>query len=292
MHASNIGPNTELSVGSMEPYRLTPQGDVNLDAQASDESGLWHRWSKKGDRAAREQLIHQYSPYARIVAATYYARRTHNEVEFDDYLQLASVGLVEATDRFDAELGIQFKTFAARRMHGAILNGLERLTEKNQQIAVQKKLRRERLLSLKEDARRVEDLGKTTSSIGKPSHQEVLFRYLAEVGIGLALGVLLDGTGMIEGQLDAESLQVGSPEVSYFRQTEIQHLQRLIRDSVQRLTTQEQTVIRSHYLQEVEFGEIASMMGVTKGRVSQIHRQGIVRLREILTQGQSCDVTW
>ena len=35
------------------------------------------------------------------------------------------------------------RTFAARRMHGAILDGIERLTEKQQQIAVRQRLRRE-----------------------------------------------------------------------------------------------------------------------------------------------------
>jgi hypothetical protein len=62
--------------------------------------------------------------------------RMHDEIELGDYLQYARIGLLEALDRFDPAVGVMFRTFAARRMHVAILDGIERLTEKQQQIAV------------------------------------------------------------------------------------------------------------------------------------------------------------
>jgi RNA polymerase sigma factor FliA len=50
-------------------------------------------------------------------------------------------------------------------------------------------------------------------------------------------------------------------------------------------------VIHGHYLQEQPFDEIAVLMGVSKGRVSQLHRQALVRLREILRAAPACDVS-
>src|SRR5262245_21524787 len=89
------------------------------------ELALWRRLRGSRDADARDGLLALHMPYARIVAATYYSRRYNDEVEFGDYLQYASIGLLEALERFDPERGAQFRTFAARRMHGAILNGLE-----------------------------------------------------------------------------------------------------------------------------------------------------------------------
>lgn len=247
---------------------------------------LWQQWCGKGDEAAREALISHYLYYARTLAAMAYARRTHGDILFEEYMQLASIGLIEAVDRFDPAFGVLFRTFAAKRIQGAILNGLPRLTEKNQQIAVRARLRQERLESVKEGAGAGDD-----KRSDRPQSAEALFRYLADVGVGLALGVLLEGSGMVDSEAFGSGVQVALPEVSYFRQTEIRQLQQAIREIVTRLTSQQQQVIRSHYLQEMPFEAIARSMGLTRGRISQVHKQALLRLRELLAHDNRCDVS-
>jgi len=273
-----------------EPAKL---GDVV--AEAPDVTvALWARWRKEKDEAAREQLICHYLPYAKMVAATIYGRRTHNDVEFEDYLQLARVGLLEAVDRFEPGQGAQFKTFAAKRVQGSVLNGLTRLTEKNQQISVAMRLRQERLEAVKDAAAAAEEVpgdGQAAAASAAPRSADKLFKYLAEVGIGLALGVLLEGTGMVDGEAFDGNAHAPSPEVSYFRKTEILQLRTVLRDLVNQLSDQQKSVIRQHYLQEVPFDDIATLMGVTRGRVSQLHRQGLLRLRELLAKDARCDVS-
>ena len=257
---------------------------------------LWCDWRERGNPRARERLIAHYQPYARMMAAMVYGRRTHDEVEFDDYLQFACVGLIEAVDRFDPTQGAQFKTFAAKRVQGAIINGLAHFTERNQQISVKMRLRQERLDAMKEAAAQQadEDAGAQApaSSSGSPRRAEKLFRYLAEVGIGLALSVMLEDTAMVEPQAAETQAQVPSPEVSYFRQSEIAHFRSVLRDLVGQLGEQQRTVIRQHYLQDIPFEQIAGQMSVTRGRVSQLHRQALMRLRELLKTDARIDVSW
>jgi len=272
-----------------------PLPDTAVAGGMSDaESLLWRDWRDRRDPVAREKLIAVHLPYARIVAATFYARRTHDEVEFDDYHQLATVGLLESFDRYDPSLGAQFRTFAARRMQGSILNGLVRLTEKNQQIAIQGELRRERVKAAKAAA-----LEKIAPHLD--SHEgaklppkgadptQFLFSFLAEVGMSLALGVMLEGTGMIDAEsFDSDAREV-SVEVSYFQKTETQRLQQTLAGLLKQLTEQERTVIRYHYLQDTPFEEIGKMLGVKRSRVSQIHQQALRSLRLGLTR-QACDI--
>lgn len=233
-------------------------------ASPADEMVLWQRLRAAGDEDARRQLLTLHLPYARVVAATYYARRYHDEIEFGDYLQYASVGLLEALDRFDPARGAQFRTFAARRMHGAILNGIERLTEKQQQIAARQRLKADRTES-------VRMLAEAAGS-SAPRTPEQLFRYVAEAGIGLALAWLLDGTGMMDDPQRAEDLP-------FYRSTELRQLRQRLLQLVEQLPEQERVVVRSHYLQEMRFDEIAQMLHLTKGRISQIHKQALLRLR-------------
>jgi len=272
-----------MSRASSTPINAVVDSDL-------DTAPLWARWRDEGDAAAREQLICHYLPYARIVAATVFSRRTHSDVEFEDYLQLARVGLVEAVDRFDPGQGAQFKTFAAKRVRGAVLNGLVSLTEKNQQISVKMRLRQERLEAAKDAA---EHAASGEGAPEAPSRSGgKLFRYLAEVGIGLALGILLEDTGMVDAESFGSETHAPSPEVSYFRKTETYQLRTVLHGLVERLTEQQRRIIRYHYVQEIPFDEIATTMGVTRGRISQLHRQGLLRLRELLGDDARCDVSW
>jgi len=277
-----------LAADAVAPAEAVPAGPDLAGA-------LWERWRKDRDDAVRDELVRHYLPYARMMAATLYGRRTHDDVEFADYLQLARIGVIEAIDRFDPAQGAQFKTFAAKRVQGSMLNGLIRLTEKNQQISVGMRLRQERMDAIKEAAAN-EAQGASekpeAGSAASPRSPDKLFKYLAEVGIGIALGVLLEGTGMVDDEAFDDHAHAPSPEVSYFRKTEILQLGTVLRGLLDQLSEQQKTVIHQHYLKEVPFDEIAALMKITRGRVSQLHRQGLLRLRELLSKDGRLDVSW
>jgi RNA polymerase sigma factor FliA len=257
-------------------------------AMSESETDLWRSWWEKRDPAARERLICDHLEYARVVAASCYARRIHDEIEFAEFLQFASLGLIESVDRFDPGIGVQFKTFASRRMHGAILSGLERLTEKQQQIAVRQRLRRERLQSMKSQPMEASG-SRVDASTKRPRAPEAgaLFGYLAEIGIGIALSCLLEGTGMVD-----DALRIAAQPDAQYQPIELRQLQQRIRELVSRLSAQEQTVIRNHYLLEHDFNQLATLLGVTKGRIAQIHRKALMSLRDHLGTHRSCDVAW
>jgi RNA polymerase sigma factor for flagellar operon FliA len=249
--------------------------------EPAQEQFLWRRLRETSDASAREGLLALHLPYARVVAATYYARRFHDEIEFGDYLQLASMGLIEAMDRFDPDRGAQFRTFAARRMHGAILNGLERMTEKQQQISARQRMRAERMAPVKEVA--LERAGVRAGEAARSPEQ--LMKYVAEIGIGLALSWLLEGTNMVDDPDRAE-------EIPFYRSVELRQQRERLLALVDALPPQERTVIRCHYLQELPFEEVATMLELSKGRISQIHKQALLRLRAGVSGNGQLDVSF
>lgn len=242
-------------------------------SELADEAALWRRLRECGDAAARDRLLQRHMGYARVVAGAYYARRFHDEIEYADYLQYASIGLLEALERFDPARGVQFRTFAARRMHGAILNGLERFTEKQQQIAARQRLRAQRMEDV--NALAVERSGGSASA--PPQDAQQLLAFVSEAGIGLALCWLLEGSGMV----DDGAATVSQP---FYRSAELRQLRERLVLAIDGLPPQERTVIRDHYLQEVPFEEIAAGLQVTRGRISQVHRSALLRLREALAE--------
>lgn len=258
------------------------QGDAPPSAVASDEAGLWALWRGGRDEPARQRLLTLHMSYARIVAASYYSKRLHDEIEFGDYLQLASLGLIDAMERFDPGVGVQFRTFAARRMHGSILDGLEKLTEKQQQIAARQRLLSQRRAAIKEAAALEVD-GEAGSPNARSSDQ--VLKYVAEAGLAFALSWILDGSGMMDRGGGSESLP-------FYRSVELQQLRQRIVDLVGSLPAQERKVIRHHYFQEIAFDEIAQSMQLTRARISQIHRKALTRLKDTIRARQDCDVLW
>ncbi len=254
-----------------------PAASLSRPSSASQlERQLWEQWVDHKDGAARSALLQMYASHARMMAATYYARRFHDEIEFAEYHQLASVGMLEAFERFDPKHGVQFKTFAERRIRGAILDGLSLMTEKQQQMAARRKLEAQRSEELKAVA------GPDAMSLSPDSK---VLQYVAEVGLAFAIGWILDGSAMVERDEPTETLH-------FYRQAEMRQLREQILEVVKSLPAQESSVIHWHYLQEIGFEEIAGMLGVTRGRVSQIHRKALGRLKDLFSGPQPCNVVW
>jgi RNA polymerase sigma factor FliA len=259
---------------------------MSLDTALRDsadgvEAALWGRWRGHSDEAARQRLLDLHLPYARIVAASYFGKRFHDEIEFGDYLQLASIGLIEALQRFDPACGVQFRTFAAKRMHGAIVDGIEQLTEKQQQIAARQRLELQRRAAIKEAAA-AQAAGRAGKSAG---NADQVLQFVAEAGLAFALAWILDGTAMIDGEEKSETLP-------FYRSVELRQLRQRIVDIVKALPAQERKVVQGHYFQEKAFEDIARELQLTKGRVSQIHHKALARLKEALQTQRDFDVSW
>jgi RNA polymerase sigma factor FliA len=221
---------------------------------------LWARWVEQRNPVDRHALVERYTGFTRMLAAKCYSGRISHELEFGDYLQFAMVGLLESIDRFNPELAAKFETFASHRINGAILNGVETLSEVQRQASVRHRVVKERAASLAEKA-----LAEPVSALER----------LAEVAIGLALGFALEDSGVYES--DGER---ALPDNAYSRIEMHQLSQRLV-ECVESLPEQQRVVVHRHYFQQMPFVEIADSLKLTKGRVSQIHSAALLNLRAL-----------
>ena len=95
----------------------TPAETVGASAPATDsEADLLQRYATTGDPALKEELVHRFLPLARSLALRY---RGASE-QFEDLVQVASLGLVKALDGFDLERGRSFIAYAAPTILGEL----------------------------------------------------------------------------------------------------------------------------------------------------------------------------
>src|SRR6202453_3792091 len=79
-----------------------------------DTRDLFVRWQEQADTAARESLVERFMPLARSLARRY----GRSSEPFEDLLQVASLGLLKALDRYDADRGHSFAPFAVPTILG------------------------------------------------------------------------------------------------------------------------------------------------------------------------------
>jgi RNA polymerase sigma-B factor len=77
---------------------------------------LFRRWRERRDPHAREELIERFLPLARKLANRY----ARSGEPFDDLVQVASVGLIKAVERFDPDQGNAFASFAVPTIVGEL----------------------------------------------------------------------------------------------------------------------------------------------------------------------------
>ena len=244
-------------------------GDTKEDARAIERQ-LLIRYHREGDLLARDELAKRFLPLARDLALRY----TYTDEPFDDLLQVASLGLIKAIDRFDPDRGTKFSSYAAP----TILGELKRhFRDKGWALHVPRDLQ-ERTLAVN---RETEQLSK---SLGRsPRVREV----------ALALGCSIEQ--VLEAQEAAASYEAASLNAPTSREGDEaaelvdllggeDHAYELVesRDAIastwRALPEVERQVLELRFMQDLTQREIGDQIGYSQMHVSRLLRRALKRL--------------
>ena len=222
---------------------------------------LWEQWHAKRELIVRNALVVRYSPWARMVARDVYIRVHFLGDAWQDCTQNALIGLLEAVERFDPNRSTKFETYARHRVRGAVFNGLRVL--------------RENLAQGSQGGARTYDQTDTivarARSLDDDSTTDPLDAFVA-IAVGLGLGFLLD----------EESFPGARTPADVDAELEKDELRASVAEGVEQLGEREQMILTLHYYHHIPFVDIASRLAITKGRVSQLHKRALDRLRAVL----------
>ncbi|MBL8995734.1 MAG: FliA/WhiG family RNA polymerase sigma factor [Gemmatimonadales bacterium] len=239
---------------------------------------LWTAFAA-GDMDARDTLIRENLSLVHHVAQQL-ARSLSTEMDIDELVSAGTFGLIQAIESFDATRGLAFSTLAVPRIRGAILDELRRLDNVPRSIR-----RRARDIAGARDALGAE-LGRA------PSDGEIadrlgidkltLWRWEADLESGVR--VPLERTSKDDSETaytDWEtSLHDDAPSIEDVLTAEAE--QDKLREALGLLKEQERTVLALYYYEELKMHQIASVLGLTESRVSQIRSRAITRLRSVM----------
>jgi RNA polymerase sigma-B factor len=98
---------TSVATVTSHQRRTTEAGEAELDE-------LFRLWQQHSDQGARDALVQRFMPLARNLARRY----NRSSEPFEDLMQVASLGLLKALDRFDTGRGHPFPSFAVPTILG------------------------------------------------------------------------------------------------------------------------------------------------------------------------------
>src|SRR5438128_8044861 len=208
-----------------------------------------------------------------------------NSIDIGDLVQDGVLGLIDAANRFDADRGIKFETFAERRVRGAMIDALRR-------DAWPRGVRRERreLDAAREALRR--ELGHEPSMADLAarvgSDEKRLSRTIVRINTIESTSPLNTGEHMDESSLPP-ALVPSEPEAPDAQYERLETRDR-VRAAIQSLPWRERKVIGLYYYGEVTMKQIGAEIGVNESRVSQLHARAIRRLRTALGEMNSQQV--
>jgi RNA polymerase sigma-B factor len=262
-------------MATTHPERTNPHFDNAPDRVESDK--LFERWQKAGDQRARAELVKRFLPLARNLARRYAGARE----PFDDLLQVASLGLVKAIDRFDTERGAAFSSFAVP----TILGELKRYFRDLGWSVHVPRGAQEQALKVQEAHERL------TTKTGRPPTVDELAQYL-ELSIEDVLDALETAAAHHSTSLDAPREDRSTGEagalVDVFgeedRRYEVIDETVTISVAARELSPRERRVLALRFVGDMTQTQIAQEIGVSQMQVSRILRRALNRLRE-LTEG-------
>jgi RNA polymerase sigma-B factor len=239
-------------------------------ARAAEDRRLLERYQRDGDPAAREALVERFLPLARQLARRY--QRAGEPL--DDLIQVASLGLLKAIERFDPGRETAFSSFAVP----TILGELKRhFRDKGWSVRVPRDLQE---LAVKVD-RTSEEMGRelgrapTTAELAErldASPEQVLE---AREAAGAYRAISLDRPRSEEEDEGELVDAFGSEDRGFAIAEDAATVERLMRV----LSDREREVLRLRFEEDLTQSEIGDRVGVSQMHVSRLIRQSLARLR-------------
>lgn len=221
----------------------------------------------------RNDWLERYAPLVKRIAHHMLARLPAN-VERDDLVQAGMIGLVDAIQRYEECQGTQFETYANQRIRGAMLDELRA----NDWLP----------RSVRKSQRQIEtSLQKLEQQLGRPPSESEVAR---DMGLELAAyqEMLADARGCQlvhfdeygdDDSSEQAHCQVPDTQLEPAARFADKRFKEALVAAIEQLPEREKMLMSLYYEEELNFREIAAVLGVTESRICQLHSLAVSRLR-------------
>ncbi|MFN3740040.1 MAG: FliA/WhiG family RNA polymerase sigma factor [Thermodesulfovibrionales bacterium] len=232
------------------------------------------------DEARKEEIINSLLPFIKYTALRL-SYCLPPQLSVEDLISAGIAGLLESLNRYREELG-SLEAFVKQRIRDAMIDELRANSNFSRGL-------RDKLSAIRNVQKELE------GSLGRmPEAEEIAeglnitideyYRILNEMACSITLRLDDFTDARYDDELNLhESIpdrNIKTPERLY----EEKRLKEMIASFIERLPEKEKLVLSLYYWDELTMKEIARVLGITEGRVSQLHNQAITRFKAYLIE--------
>lgn len=248
----------------------TPKGKAAWDKDRTRE--LFRQYKATGDPEVRDQLIVSHLNLVRFLASKFKNRGE----PLDDLIQVGTIGLIKAIDRFDPSRGLEFTTYATPTILGEIKRHFR---DKGWSVRVPRRLQE---LSAKVNQANDELTNELSRS---PSVEEIAKRVGASVDDVLEAMESSSAYSSVPLEGGGSSDDDDAPSVIDHYATEDENLAAsddriVLEDSIRDFSPREKDVIRMRFFEGMTQVEIAERLGISQVQVSRLLRRTLRRVQD------------
>ena len=230
-------------------------------------------YQQNRDIALRNEIVLQNMGLVRTVALS--MRNMYiKSGDVDDVINEGVIALMDAIDSFSPDRGAKFETYASIKIRGAIIDFLRRqdwIPRNVRKFARALDKANSMLYNLNGRAPTNSELA---SQMGMD--EEKMLKMMAECSCTITLSF---EELLYEDNIDEPSIKDSGLDKNILHN----EMRKVVADAVNELSEKERQVITLYYYKNLKYSDIAKALGVSEGRVCQIHSKATLALKAKLS---------
>lgn len=233
---------------------------------------LWAAYKKSESVAERNRLVEHYYSLVRYVASQL-AKGLPQRIERGDLMGYGAFGLIDAIQKFEPDRGWKFESYAMGRIRYSMIDELRRADALPRSVVVQIGVVRTAMSRLENT------LGRTPTITEIAEYASLTVDQVAGCLVDSRTPLALDEANDGEDSENANVTAAGADDDPAGNEAVVTDLQGNLAQAIRRLPERERTVLALRYREGLTFEEIANLMGIAVGRVSQVMTDALLHLR-------------
>ncbi|CCY62309.1 rNA polymerase sigma factor [Clostridium sp. CAG:967] len=255
----------------------------NIKRLAEDElETLWHEYFKdKTNKTVRDTLIVQYIYLIRYVVGRVKVTLPAT-ISIEDIAGYGVEGLINAIERYSPQKNTRFETYALIRIRGAILDRIR--AQDFLPRSVRKKIKDIKAAQeyLKQELGRMP----TTSEVANylQMDPDKVSQIMSE---DMTITSIYEKRGSTDDSIEIIDTIEDTGKLTPQEHAEEKNVKHELERALQRLPERERIIMVLYYQENMTLKEIGETISMSESRVCQLHAQGIMKLKNILSENRT-----
>ena len=251
-------------------------------ATTEELSEMWLRYFDDHDnKTLRDELILQYIYLTRYVVGRVRVALPPT-FSYEDISAYGIEGLIDAVEKYTPKMGARFETYALIRIRGCIIDKVR--SQDFLPRSVRRKIRdvKEAQEELKRQFGRAATNTEIANYLG--IEREKVEQIIAD---DTTITSIYDKKGAADGDIEIIDTIEDSKNLAPHDELENKNVKRELEEALKRLPERERTIMVLYYHENMTLKEIGEAINISESRVSQLHAQAIMKLKNLLSENRS-----